>query len=141
MGCLLRIRNLFIRTPIPRDLRSFLEVFFESELSGKPLVVRSSAPGEDSLPTSFAGLHESYVNIQGEDSILEHIRLVWASLWSDRALLYRQELGLDVEKSSMAVVIQKLISGDRSGVAFGKNPNDPSPGCDRKCLRAQSRVG
>jgi pyruvate,water dikinase len=89
------------------------------------VVVRSSAPGEDSLHASFAGLHESYVNVQGVDSILEHIRLVWASLWSDRALLYRQELGLDVEKSSMAVVVQRLISGDRSGVAFGKNPNAP----------------
>ena len=121
----LRIRNLFTNTPMPRDLRKSLQSVFESNLPGKSVVVRSSAPGEDSLHASFAGLHESYVNVQGVDSILEHIRLVWASLWSDRALLYRQELGLDVEKSSMAVVVQKLISGDRSGVAFGKNPNAP----------------
>jgi pyruvate,water dikinase len=121
----LRIRNLFTNTPMPRDLRKSLQSVFESNLPGESVVVRSSAPGEDSLHASFAGLHESYVNVQGVDSILEHIRLVWASLWSDRALLYRQELGLDVEKSSMAVVVQKLISGDRSGVAFGKNPNAP----------------
>jgi pyruvate,water dikinase len=121
----LRIRNLFINTPMPSDLRASLQGVLESKLSGESVVVRSSAPGEDSLHASFAGLHESYVNVQGVDSILEHVRLVWASLWSDRALLYRQELGLDVEKSSMAVVVQKLISGDRSGVAFGKNPNDP----------------
>jgi pyruvate,water dikinase len=121
----LRIRNLFINTPMPSDLRISLQSVFESKLPGESVVVRSSAPGEDSLHASFAGLHESYVNVQGVDSILEHIRLVWASLWSDRALLYRQELGLDVEKSSMAVVVQKLISGDRSGVAFGKNPNAP----------------
>jgi len=121
----LRIRNLFTKTPMPRDLRASLQSVFESNLSGESVVVRSSAPGEDSLHASFAGLHESYVNVQGVDSILEHIRLVWASLWSDRALLYRQELGLDVEKSSMAVVVQRLISGDRSGVAFGKNPNAP----------------
>ncbi len=122
----LRIRNLFIKTPIPKDLRQLLETAFESELSGKSLVVRSSAPGEDSSHASFAGLHESFVNILGVDSILEHIRLVWASLWSDRALLYRQELGLDVHTSSMAVVIQELITGERSGVTFGRNPNDPS---------------
>jgi len=121
----LRIRNLFTNTPMPSDLRTSLQSVFESNLPGESVVVRSSAPGEDSLHTSFAGLHESYVNVQGVDSILEHIRLVWASLWSDRALLYRQELGLDVEKSSMAVVVQRLISGDRSGVAFGKNPNAP----------------
>ena len=121
----LRIRNLFTNTPMPKDLRKSLQSVFESNLPGESVVVRSSAPGEDSLHASFAGLHESYVNVQGADSILEHIRLVWASLWSDRALLYRQELGLDVEKSSMAVVVQKLISGDRSGVAFGKNPNAP----------------
>jgi pyruvate,water dikinase len=122
----LRIRNLFIKTPIPKDLRGLLASSLQSELSGKPLVVRSSAPGEDSSHASFAGLHESFVNILGVDSILEHIRLVWASLWSDRALLYRQELGLDVLKSSMAVVIQELIAGERSGVTFGRNPNDPS---------------
>ena len=121
----LRIRNLFTNTPMPSDLRTSLQSVFETNLPGESVVVRSSAPGEDSLHASFAGLHESYVNVQGADSILEHIRLVWASLWSDRALLYRQELGLDVEKSSMAVVVQKLISGDRSGVAFGKNPNAP----------------
>jgi phosphohistidine swiveling domain-containing protein len=121
----LRIRNLFTNTPMPSDLRTSLQSVFETNLPGESVVVRSSAPGEDSLHASFAGLHESYVNVQGADSILEHIRLVWASLWSDRALLYRQELGLDVEKSSMAVVVQKLISGDRSGVAFTKNPNAP----------------
>jgi len=66
------------------------------------------------------------VNVRGTDSILEHIRLVWASLWSDAALLYRQELGLDVERSTMSVVVQEMVVGERSGVVFGKNPNDPS---------------
>jgi len=122
----LRIRNLFLKTPMPGNLRSLLASSLDSELSDKSVVVRSSAPGEDSSQASFAGLHESFVNIRGLDSILEHIRLVWASLWSDRALLYRQELGLDVHKSSMAVVIQELMIGERSGVAFGRNPNDPS---------------
>ena len=122
----LRIRNLFLKTPISKDLHSLLASSLESELSDKSVVVRSSAPGEDSSRASFAGLHESFVNIRGIDSILEHIRLVWASLWSDRALLYRQELGLDVHQSSMAVVIQELIAGERSGVTFGRNPNDPS---------------
>jgi len=61
-------------------------------------------------------------------AILKHIRLVWASLWSDAALLYRQEIGLNVEKSTMAVVIQEIVAGDRSGVVFTRNPNDENQG-------------
>jgi rifampicin phosphotransferase len=120
----LRIRNSFLRTPVPLDLRETMLSEFESRFSKRPVSVRSSAPGEDSSKTSFAGLHESFVNIRGPEAILEHVRLVWASLWSDRALLYRQELGLDVKKSSMAVIIQEMISGERSGIVFGKSPAD-----------------
>jgi rifampicin phosphotransferase len=122
----LRIRNAFLQIAIPEALREKLIPSLEAMFSGKSVAVRSSAPGEDSARTSFAGLHESYIHIRGIEAILEHIRLVWASLWSDRALLYRKELGLDVEKSTMAVVVQEMISGERSGVAFGRNPLDPS---------------
>jgi pyruvate,water dikinase len=66
--------------------------------------------------------------VAGIESILKHIRLVWASLWSDAALLYRQEIGLDVEKSTMAVVLQETLAGDRSGVVFTRNPNDENQG-------------
>jgi len=118
----LRIRNLFIKTPLPSRLRKQLRALLTRRFSDRPVSVRSSAPGEDSTKTSFAGLHESFVNIRGIESILEHIRLVWASLWSDRALLYRQELGLDVEKSTMAVIVQEMILGQRSGVVFGMSP-------------------
>ena len=121
----LRIRNAFLQIPIPEALRTRLTPPLEAMFSGKSVAVRSSAPGEDSAKTSFAGLHESYIHIRGTESILEHIRLVWSSLWSDRALLYRKELGLDVEKSTMAVVVQEMVSGERSGVAFGRNPLDP----------------
>lgn len=122
----LRIRNLFLNTPMSAELANALSGPIASTFTGKRVVVRSSAPHEDSARASFAGLHESYVNIEGMDAILEHIKLVWASLWSDRAMLYRQELGLDVEKSAMAVVIQEIVVGERSGVIFGKNPNDAS---------------
>jgi pyruvate,water dikinase len=122
----LRIRNIFLNTPIPADLSAALKDPVDTWFSAKAVVVRSSAPGEDSAKASFAGLHESYVNVRGTDAILEHIRLVWASLWSDAALLYRQELGLDVERSTMAVVVQEIVVGEQSGVAFGRSPNDES---------------
>jgi pyruvate,water dikinase len=122
----LRIRNMFASTPLPQDLKRTMEDAVHTFFPGDSVVVRSSAPGEDSTETSFAGLHASYVNVTGTGAIVEHIKLVWASLWSDASLLYRKELGLDVSRSSMAVVIQKIISGDVSGIGFAQSPNDPS---------------
>jgi hypothetical protein len=105
------------RWPWPSDLRSGRNLG-----SGTPLAVRSSAPGEDSADRSFAGLHESFLFVVGEEAVLESVRLVWASLWSDAALLYRQELALDPLRSRMAVLIQEMRTEDRSGVAFGRDP-------------------
>ena len=120
----LRIRNMFLKADMPADLRRELSEGLEERFGEHPVVVRSSAPGEDSAAVSFAGLHESFVNVKGMPAILEHVRLVWSSLWSDAALLYRRDLGLDVAKSTMAVAVQELVRGDRSGVAFSRSPND-----------------
>ncbi|CCK78203.1 PEP/pyruvate-binding domain-containing protein [Desulfobacula toluolica] len=120
----LRIRNFFLTTPIPGRLGQSLAREIHTHCGTAPVAVRSSAPAEDGKSTSFAGVHESFLNVSGTDAILKHIRLVWASLYSDAALLYRKELGLDISKSSMAVVIQELIPSDRSGVFFSINPSD-----------------
>ncbi|MCJ7683601.1 MAG: PEP-utilizing enzyme [Desulfobacteraceae bacterium] len=122
----LRIRNMFLTTPMPRSLKDTLGDMIAACFMEKPSAVRSSAPGEDSKRASFAGLHDSYVNVRNPDAILEHVRKVWASLWSDASLLYRRELGLDPEKSTMAVVIQEMVLGDRSGVAFCRSPMETS---------------
>ncbi len=121
----LRIRNLFLRAAWPSDLKQTLVQALRPGLADGPTVIRSSATSEDSAGASFAGLHESYVNIRGLGSVLEHVRKVWASLWSDAALLYRQELGLSPARSDMAVLVQTLIPGTCSGVAFSVNPLDP----------------
>ena len=120
----LRIRNKFLTTPLPRRLYGDLSRPLLQRFGDVAVVVRSSAPDEDSARASFAGLHESYVNIRGTEAMIDHVRLVWASLWSDAALLYRRELGLDVSRSSMAVVVQELVRSERSGVAFSRDPND-----------------
>lgn len=86
--------------------------------------MRSSAIDEDTGQASFAGLHDSYVNIRGVAAILRHVRLVWASLWSDAALLYRHEIGLDISRSAMAVLVQVLEVGQSSGVTFTVDPTD-----------------
>ncbi len=119
----LRIRSLFLNTEIPEQLEAALAPALTSRFGDSAVVVRSSSPQEDRAGTSFAGLHDSYVNVRGIDAMFTHIRLVWASLWSDGALLYRKELGMDMQKSAMAVIIQELVSGERSGVAFSKSPD------------------
>ena len=123
----LRVRNLFLRTPLPDDLAAALgDALAQTFADAAAVVVRSSAPGEDGAAASFAGLHESYVNVIGREAILEHVKLVWASLWSDAAILYRRELGLDPRESTMAVVVQEIVAGERSGVAFSVSPVDPA---------------
>lgn len=120
----LRIRNLFLTTPIPQNIQNDLFYLIVESFGNHPVAVRSSAPGEDNEASSFAGLHDSFLNIIGANSIIKHIKLVWASLYSDAALLYRKELGLDIHTSQMAVVIQELIPSDRSGIFFGMNPSN-----------------
>ncbi|MEJ2581686.1 MAG: PEP/pyruvate-binding domain-containing protein [Acidobacteriota bacterium] len=121
----LRIRNRFLRAPMPEEIVMAVEMRLAKELPEGALAVRSSAPGEDSEGASFAGLHDSYIGVRGLDGVVDAIRGVWASLWSDRALLYRRELGIDIDSSAMAVVIQKLIDGVASGIVFGVHPTDP----------------
>ena len=120
----LRIRSAFLATPIPQSLAQAITAAAKKLGAEKPLAVRSSAPGEDSANRSFAGLHESVVGVVGTDAVLDAVRVVWASLWSDAALLYRQELALDPALSRMAVVVQEVIDEDRSGVAFGRDPRE-----------------
>jgi len=122
--CATRIRNLFLQTPLPEGLSDDLEPAIETHIGQRAAVVRSSAIDEDTGQASFAGLHDSYVNIRGVAAILRHVRLVWASLWSDAALLYRGEIGLDISHSAMAVLVQVLEVGRSSGVAFTVDPTD-----------------
>lgn len=120
----LRIRNLFLTTQIPHNIQKDLYYLIVESFGDHPVAVRSSAPGEDSAASSFAGLHDSFLNIIGANNIIKHIKLVWASIYSDAALLYRKELGLDINTSQMAVILQELIPSDRSGIFFGMNPSN-----------------
>ncbi len=120
----LRIRAQFLAQPLSRLLREALVEGLSGFDASTPLAVRSSAVGEDSHGRSFAGLHESIIGVRGQAAVEDAVRLVWASLWSDAALLYRKELGLDPARSRMAVLVQELVDADRSGVAFARDPRD-----------------
>jgi pyruvate,water dikinase len=120
----LRIRNLLKNTPLPPAMEQDLAALIEERFRNRPVVVRSSSTIEDRREASHAGLHESYINIKGTDHVLDHVRLVWASLWSDASLLLSEETGLDAHSDAMAVVVQELVEGDRSGVIFTVDPSD-----------------
>ncbi len=120
----LRIRAMFLAHPLPGSMRNALAAGLGTLEATRPMAVRSSASGEDSAGSSFAGLHESVIGAQGESAVEHAVRLVWASLWSDAALLYRKELRLDPARSRMAVLVQEVVDSDRSGVGFASDPRD-----------------
>ena len=123
-----RIRLFFLRAPMPEPMRNELDRCISGAFGDKAVVVRSSAPDEDRSGHSFAGLHASFTRLHGTRDVLRHIRLVWASLWSDAALLYRQELGLDILTSSMAVLVQEMVPGQASGILFTQDPSHSAQG-------------
>ncbi|MBP2674152.1 MAG: Phosphoenolpyruvate synthase, partial [Deltaproteobacteria bacterium] len=122
----LRIRGLFDRAGWPVGLGEELYEGHRQVFGDRPVAVRSSAPGEDGVCASFAGLHESFLNVRGPSAVLDHARRVFASLWSDRSLLYRKELGLSPSGSEMAVLVQEMVPAERSGIVFGESPSDPA---------------
>ena len=121
----LRIRSAFMSGNLPSVLETMIEYLIDHYGDQRPLVVRSSAPSEDSTGGSFAGLHETILDVVGKERLNEAIKTVWASLWSDAAILYRKELKPDPTKSAMAIIIQPIVRQDVSGVMFGRNPVKP----------------
>lgn len=89
----------------------------------EPLVaVRSSATTEDLADASFAGQQDSFLNVRGRDALIQRIKECFSSLFTARAIYYRQKKGFAHEKSYLAVVVQKMIDSEKSGVMFSQNP-------------------
>jgi pyruvate, water dikinase len=86
------------------------------------VAVRSSAVDEDGATASFAGQHETYLNIVGADAIIEAVVRCWESARSERALEYRRQQGLSVSRPQLAVLVQQLVAADVAAVAFSANP-------------------
>jgi phosphoenolpyruvate synthase/pyruvate phosphate dikinase len=84
--------------------------------------VRSSATTEDLVGASFAGQHDSFLDVRGTEAVLDAIRRCWASIVTDRAVAYRRRAGVDHGQVAMAVVVQELVSPVASGVLFTAHP-------------------
>lgn len=89
-----------------------------------PVAVRSSATSEDSPDASFAGEHDTYLWVCGIDEVLDRVRACWASLYTDRAIAYRNKMGYDHNEVDMAVAIQKMVRPRSAGVAFTLDPTN-----------------
>lgn len=93
-----------------------------TQLGGGPVAVRSSATAEDLPGAAFAGQQDTYLNVVGERAVIDAVRRCWASLWTDRAIAYRDKLGIAPGEVSMAVVVQDMVQADYAGVMFTADP-------------------
>lgn len=93
-----------------------------TQLGCASVAVRSSATAEDLDDASFAGQHDSSLNVRDEDALLKSIRNCWASLWSERAVRYRHEHSIDHASVRMAVIVQQMVQSDVAGVLFTMDP-------------------
>lgn len=114
------IRSLIKKSPMSKTLQKEILQEFK-KLNTKFVAVRSSATAEDSKIDSWAGELESYLNTT-QKTLLENIQNCWASLFTPRAIFYRIERKLGGKKVSVAVIVQKMIDSEISGVAFSVHP-------------------
>ncbi|MDP8900398.1 MAG: phosphoenolpyruvate synthase, partial [Actinomycetota bacterium] len=91
-------------------------------VSDVPVAVRSSALDEDGDLASFAGQHETELNLEGVGAVLGAVARCWASARNERALAYREQQGLEIEGVRLAVLVQQLVLADTSAVVFSANP-------------------
>ena len=87
-----------------------------------PVAVRSSATAEDLDDASFAGQQDSFLNISGDADVVDAVRRCWASLWNERAIIYRARQRIDPAEVAIAVVVQELVDAEASGVMFTADP-------------------
>jgi len=130
------IRKMFITTEPPKDeLDDLKKNFFN--LEGEYFAVRSSAVAEDLADASFAGQQDTYLNVRKHD-IIEKVLVCWASYWNARAMKYRHDTSKKHLEQGMAVVVQKMVKSDISGVMF---TSDPVTGEDHTVIEASWGLG
>lgn len=117
-----KIRAIIKSIPIPEDIAAEIGAFLRRLGEGNAYAVRSSATAEDLPTASFAGQHDTFLNIIGKTAVLKHISECWASLFTERAITYRLQNGFDHRKVQLAVVVQKMVFPDVSGILFTADP-------------------
>ena len=117
------IRELFSQANMPPAIAGAIARAYAGLAGQSPTVaVRSSATAEDLPGLSFAGQQETYLNVRGAEGVLEAVRRCWASLWTGRAISYRERHEIDQGGVSLAVVVQLLVPAEAAGIMFTANP-------------------
>ncbi len=114
------IKALMMNAKMPKDIEKEIIISFK-KLDSVFVAVRSSATSEDSSSAAWAGQLDSFLNTKS-DTLLENVKRCWASLFTPRAIFYRFEKGLHDTKISVAVVVQKMVNSEISGIAFSVHP-------------------
>ncbi|MFD3418911.1 rifamycin-inactivating phosphotransferase [Streptomyces decoyicus] len=117
-----QIRQTIEETPIPDDLAAAITRALARLGERAACAVRSSATAEDLPTASFAGQQDTYLNVMGPAAILRHVSRCWASLFTERAVTYRQRNGIDHRTVHMAVVVQQMAFPHAAGILFTADP-------------------
>ncbi|WP_435098070.1 pyruvate, water dikinase [Halarchaeum sp. P4] len=119
-------KELVLDADLPDEVAETVLAAYD-DLGDAPFVaVRSSATAEDLPDASFAGQQETYLNVTRED-LLDRVRRCWASLFTQRAIYYREEQGFEHDAVDIAVVVQRMVDAEKSGVMFTSHPSTGAP--------------
>ena len=131
------LRRTLERITIPDDVAVAITRALTGLGEQAAYAVRSSATAEDSPTASFAGQHDTYLNIVGTAAILQHVSRCWASLYTERAVTYRLRNRFDHRKVHMAVVVQQMVRPEAAGVLFTADPVTSN----RKVVSVEASLG
>ena len=123
-----KIKKIITGTRMPDDIRTIIVEAYNAlcHRIGKDdvfVAIRSSATAEDLPEASFAGQQDTYLNIRGEEDVVEYVQQCWASLFESRAIFYREENDFDHSKVYIAVVVQEMVDAEKAGVMFTVHPS------------------
>ena len=133
-------RTYFEHVDIPPDLREAIAEAY-AELGGGPVAVRSSATAEDLPGAAFAGQQDTYLNIVGEEALVDAVRRCWGSLWTERAVAYRDKLAIDPAEVRIAVVVQHMVPAGGGRRPVHREPGHRRPRADRRRREHRARRG
>lgn len=117
-----KIREVIMAVEIPSDVVEAVAHYLSRFGNEHAYAVRSSATAEDLPYASFAGQQDTYLNIIGKEAILQYVRKCWASLFTERAVMYRMQNGFEHNQVSISVVVQKMVFPQASGILFTADP-------------------